>query len=203
MIKNKVLVKINGSEYTIIGEEAEDHLFLISRYLDRKIKETLSINPKHSNTSAAVLTALMITDELFKFRKENTELKKVINEPEEKLMALRNEVEELKVANITLSNEYESFKQNSAEEKVDTEVLQNAYNEIYESYIKKNEEYDNLINEALKLEELNTALDKELQEIKLHMRELKDELLESEIEHVKLNKELKNLKEALGKRNNS
>jgi cell division protein ZapA len=203
MMKNKVLVKINGSEYTIIGEEAEDHLFLISRYLDRKIKETLSVNPKHSNTSAAVLTALMITDELFKFRKENTELKKVISEPEEKLKALSNEIEELKILNITLSNEYETFKQNTAEEKVDTGVLQNAYNEIYENYIKKNEEYDNLINEAIKLEELNTALDKELQETKLHMRELKDELLESEIEHVKLNKELKNLREAHGKRNNS
>ena len=202
MIKNKVLVKINGSEYTIIGEEAEDHLFLISRYLDRKIKEILSINPKHSNTSAAVLTALMITDELFKFRKENTELKKVINEPEEKLKALGYEVEELKAVNITISNEYESFKRNAKAEKVDTGVLQSAYNEIYENYIKKNEEYDNLINEALKLQEQNTDIAKELEDTKHHMRELKDELLESEIEHVKINKEMKNLRESYNKKNN-
>lgn len=201
MTKNKVYVKINGSEYRIVGEEAEDYLFLISRFLDKKIRETLSVNPKHSNTSAAVLTALTITDELFKIQKEHLQLKKDINEPGEKLDKLNKEFDEVKIAYITLNNEYEAFKQKVADEKDDIDVIQKSYEDIYSSYIKKNEEYENLLKESLELQEINMDQEKEIADLKFRMDELKSELLENEIEHVKINKEFKDFKESYGKKN--
>lgn len=201
MAKNKVYVKINGSEYTITGEEAEDYLFLIARYLDRRIKETLTTNPKHSNTSAAVLTGLMITDELFKIKKENIELRKHMNEPEDRIKELESELENVKNEYMNLSSEYENFVKNINEEKEDIGTLQNAYNELYENYMKKNEEYENLLNDSLHMQEQIVNMEKDNADTKQRMRELKDELLESEIELVKINKELKEYKESYGKRN--
>lgn len=202
MSKNKVYVRINGSEYTIIGEEAEDYLFLISRFLDKRIKETLSVNPKHSNTSAAVLTALTITDELFKLRKENTELKKGLKEPEDKLLELSEEYEKIREAYVNICNEYEDYKAQVNEERGDTQALQDGYNELYDNYTKKNEEYENLLNESLQFQEQYNELEKELAATNDRLRELKDELLEREIENVKINKELKNFKDNMSKRNN-
>lgn len=202
MAKNKVYVKINGSEYTMIGEEPEDYLFLISRYLDKKIKETLAANPKHSNTSAAVLTALTITDELYQVRKENEELKTIVREPEDKLTSVSNECEEVKAAYISVCNEFESFKQQNETDKEDIDELKKVYNELYENYIKKNEEYETLLNETNQLQEHASNLEKENADINLRLRELKDELLESEIENVKVNKEFKDFKGSYGKRNN-
>jgi cell division protein ZapA len=202
MTKNKVYVRINGSEYTMTGDDPEDYLFLISRYLDKKIKETLSINPKHSNTSAAVLSALMITDELFKMRRENAELKNIIKEPEFKLSQLEQEYETLKNNYAKVSNEYEELKLSVDGEKEDVSALQSAYNQLYESYVKQNEEYDNLLNESLKLQEQNSKLETELTGLNEKMITMKDELLENEIESVKVNKELKDIKEAYSRRNN-
>lgn len=203
MTKNKVYVRINGSEYTITGEEAEDYLFLISRFLDKKIKETLSANPKHSNTSAAVLTALTITDELFKMRKENIELKNVIKEPEDKLTNLSKDLKDVNTAYINICTEYENLKVQTEAEKEDVGVLKAAYDELYESYIKKSEEHESLLNESLLIQEKNTILEKAVHDTNLKVRELKDELLESEIENVKINKEFKDFKGNYGKRNNS
>ncbi|WDC83562.1 cell division protein ZapA [Caloramator sp. mosi_1] len=41
---NKVVVKINGVEYTLMGEDTEDYLFSIANFVDKKIKEILSSN---------------------------------------------------------------------------------------------------------------------------------------------------------------
>lgn len=202
MAKNKVYAKINGSEYTITGDEPEDYLFKISRYLDKKIKDTLLANPKHSNTSAAVLTALTVTDELFQVRKEVGELKKVINEPGEKLLLLSEELEDESAKNANLHIELDNIKLQREAEKEDFNQLQKAYNELYENYIKKNEEHENLLNESLQFQQQSNEFEKEVSKMKEKIRELKDELLESEIENVKVNKELKNLKEAMNKRNN-
>jgi cell division protein ZapA len=202
MAKNKVYVRINGSEYTIIGEEAEDYLFLISRFLDKKIKETLAGNPKHSNTSAAVLAALTITDDLFKLRKENAELKNVIKEPEDKLISISNDLEEINSSYEKVCKEYENYKQKMEEEKEDTSVVQAAYNELYESYIKKNEAYDGLLSECLKLRESNEQLEREVEAVNEKLSEFKSELLEREIENVKINKEFKDFRGSYGKRTN-
>jgi cell division protein ZapA len=202
MAKNKVYVRINGSEYTIIGEEAEDYLFLISRFLYKKIKETLTANPKHSNTSAAVLTALTITDDLFKLRKENAELKNVIKEPEDKLAILSNEFEDIKFEFAKLSKENENLKLQLEEGNEDKRVVQAAYNEVYENYVKKNEGYDELLAESLKLQEHNDELTLEIEALNEKLSELKSQLLEREIENVKINKEFKDFRGSYNKRIN-
>ncbi|WDU82136.1 cell division protein ZapA [Caloramator sp. Dgby_cultured_2] len=63
-MKNKVNVKINGCEYTLTGTESEEYLFSLANFVDKRIREIRRNNINHNDTSAAVLTALLIADEL-------------------------------------------------------------------------------------------------------------------------------------------
>lgn len=201
MAKNKVYAKINGSEYTIAGDEPEDYLFKISRYLDKKIKDTLLANPKHSNTSAAVLTALMVTDELFQLKKEVADLKKAISGPEDKLLLLEEEILQERADKAELVRAVDELKGAARMDAENLSQLQDSYNELYENFMKKNMDLEQALNDAQMCRNQMAELDKEYSELKEKTRELKDELLESEIENVKINKELKNMKESANRRN--
>ena len=41
---NKVIVKINGSEYPMVGEKSEQHMLNVARYVDEEIKRISDIS---------------------------------------------------------------------------------------------------------------------------------------------------------------
>ena len=63
---NTVTVIINGIEYNLRGKEDERYLSEVAAYVDNKIREISGSNKKLNTSSAAVLTAVNIADELFK-----------------------------------------------------------------------------------------------------------------------------------------
>nr|WP_278001134.1 cell division protein ZapA [Clostridium botulinum] len=60
---NIITVKINGVEYNLKGEEQEDYLHKVARYVDKKIADILDNNPKLSTSSASILTAINAVDD--------------------------------------------------------------------------------------------------------------------------------------------
>ena len=76
---NTVTVKINGVEYNLRGKENEKYLIDVAAYVDSKFKEIFANNNKLSLSSVAVLTAINIADELFKYDIEISELSKMKN----------------------------------------------------------------------------------------------------------------------------
>ena len=71
---NKVVVKVNGVEYTLKGEEKEEYLQSVAAYVDKKVQMILDKNSKLSSTDASVLASMNIADELFKWDKYIAEL---------------------------------------------------------------------------------------------------------------------------------
>ena len=65
---NVVTIKINGNEYNLKGEEKEEYLHMVASYVDKKIKNIMGNNEKLSTSSAAILTALNLGDDMFKSR---------------------------------------------------------------------------------------------------------------------------------------
>jgi cell division protein ZapA len=63
---NIVTIKINGIEYNLRGEEKEEYLHMVASYVDKKIKSIMGKNDKLSTSSAAILTALNLGDDMFK-----------------------------------------------------------------------------------------------------------------------------------------
>ena len=36
---NKVIVKINGSEYPMVGEKSEEHMIKVAKYVDQEMRK--------------------------------------------------------------------------------------------------------------------------------------------------------------------
>ena len=62
---NRVVISICGEEYTFVADEAAGYMQKVGSYVNDKMSEVLE-GAKVGRTDAAVLTAVNITDELFK-----------------------------------------------------------------------------------------------------------------------------------------
>lgn len=91
---NKVIVRINGQEYTMVGTESKEYLIKVATYVDEKMEEISKANSKLSTTMAAVLTSLNVADELFKCSYELDEVNLKYKKP----------LQELQDANTTLND---------------------------------------------------------------------------------------------------
>ncbi len=69
MDKNKVKLRIGGSDYTISSEDDPEYVEQLGHELDAKIKELLDSNQRLSITQAAILCALDYADA---FKKADT-----------------------------------------------------------------------------------------------------------------------------------
>lgn len=162
--RHKVIVKINGRDYSIIGEEPESYIRGIGQYIDELIKEVLDKNSKLSESMATVLAAFTLADDLNKARKENSELELSIKEfdsyldksdelrtkiekIESEKMLQRKEVEELKEIikkqDMQLneqSSKLEKFNQNKDQESSDLKIAQDKIYETENKYLQMKKE---------------------------------------------------------------
>lgn len=93
--KNKVSVKINGQEYSIIGAETKEHLLRVSNFVDEKMEAISKANKKLSTSMIAVLTSINIADQYLKMKSRLEELEKGIKEPQQKIDELERYIEAL------------------------------------------------------------------------------------------------------------
>lgn len=183
---NTVTVTINGVEYNLRGKEDEKYLLDVAAYVDTKIREISGSNKKLSTSSAAVLTAVNIADELFKCDLEIGNITKKKNSLEERHLTLKERLRELKVEIDETAkariNEVESLKNvifNMEEKLKDLENLKSA-----------NEELNNKLVELMDTNKKNESL----------ITELQSELTTVKEENEKLETTVKNCTEEINSR---
>jgi cell division protein ZapA len=76
---NRVKVKINGEDYYIKGKESTDYIEKVAYFVDKNMQELSKRNPELNSRKIAVLTALNITDQLFKAKFELEELISILD----------------------------------------------------------------------------------------------------------------------------
>jgi len=91
---NKVIVKINGAEYPMVGDKSEKHMLSVASYVDKEMTKVMESNSRLSTSVAAIVTAVNITDIFFECSEENEELHKKNEELKKKV---GNSDEELKL----------------------------------------------------------------------------------------------------------
>lgn len=84
MEQKKTITKVNifGTEYTIRGDAEPEYVKKIAQHVDSKMREITDNLQLHSSTRVAILTAINITDELFK---ERVDKERLILELEERI----------------------------------------------------------------------------------------------------------------------
>lgn len=106
-VKNKVVVKILGQEYTLISDDAREHMQRVSNLVDDKMRELYNSNKKMSTSMVAVLTALNMTDEYLKAVDEQEAIIKRYENPKQEIDVLAEEL--LKVKETLTEREMASF----------------------------------------------------------------------------------------------
>ena len=92
---NRVSVTICGQDYTLVAEETATYMQKVGSYVDEKMSEILD-GSKVGRTDAAVLTAVNITDELFKAQTAAEQLRGQIKGYLDQASKAQAEVSELK-----------------------------------------------------------------------------------------------------------
>ncbi|OAA92542.1 cell division protein ZapA [Clostridium coskatii] len=77
-----VTVFINGVEYNLKGDEQEEYLHKVASYVDKKVKSIIKNNSKLSTSSAAVLSALNVADDMLKAQEKEDQLSGRVDELE-------------------------------------------------------------------------------------------------------------------------
>jgi len=104
--KNKVIVRIMGQEYTMVGSESREYMQKIANFVDDKMVDIARNTKKLSTAMVAVLTALNIGDEYFKIKKQLTELEKAAMLP---IKDLEHTKSQLEVTKVLLAEQEEKF----------------------------------------------------------------------------------------------
>lgn len=89
MAKNKVTITVHGVEYVLVGEETPEYMQRVAAYVDRRMEEA-EVLGRIGEQRLAVLTALNVTDELMKARREIDQYKRDMADMQKKLRALES-----------------------------------------------------------------------------------------------------------------
>lgn len=92
---NRVVVNICGEDYALVADEAASYMQKVGAYVDEKLNEVLT-GAKVGRTDAAVLTAINITDELFKAQSAAEQLRSQIKSYLDQATKAQSEVSDLK-----------------------------------------------------------------------------------------------------------
>lgn len=125
-VKNKVLVRIAGKEYTLVGTEPDEYIQKIGLYIDKKMNEVIKLNNKLSTSMAAVLTALNVADDFFKSHENEVQLKKENKLHLEELQKIKEENERIGKENSILSNKNTSLQVELAKREAELAEVRNS-----------------------------------------------------------------------------
>ena len=92
---NRVVITICGEEYTLVAEETPAYMQKVGGYVNDKMTEVMDA-AKVGRTDAAVLTAVNLTDELFKSQAAAEQLRGQIKGYLDEASKAQAEVSELK-----------------------------------------------------------------------------------------------------------
>ena len=157
---NKVVVRILGSEYNIVGKNPEQ-MKNVARYVDGEMNKVKEGNPKLSSLTTTIVACLNIADELFDCCHENEDL--------------HNEIESLKAGMSQPNEEVQCEVQriSSELEQRELEIIEKDYRieELTEQAKVQNEKIENLSKSS---EEMKLELEKYMAEIKSLKKETEE-----------------------------
>lgn len=158
---NVVTIKINGIEYNLKGDEREEYLHMVASYVDKKIKNIMDNNEKLSTSSAAILTALNLGDDMFKSKtlckelsNKGEELNKHDEELTEQLEDLKKQLNHMEDYNQELFNKCKNIEKTEyvktlEQENIDMQQQLEVMKETNKTCIEENKEIS-IENKAIK-----------------------------------------------------
>ena len=186
---NKVIVKINGSEYPMVGEKSEQHMLNVARYVDEEIKRISEANPKLSTSVLAILSAVNIANELFECGEENDKLSKE-NEELNKKVGTGEEELKLEMKKLQLSLQGKAKEEEDLKTKIDelNKLIEEQKSKIFKSKDKQIEEYKVEVNE---LKDLTKIAEEKARVAEQMSSKFQNDAYRVQLEKIEIENELK------------
>ncbi len=135
--KNKVVIRIAGKDYTLVGMESDEYIQKVGLYIDKKMNEILMRNNRLSTSLAAVLTAINVADDFFKAREAEQLLRKENHGVNEELEKLREEIMQLREENSGLSSKNTTLQLELAKREAELGEVRNSIDKSSRSLAQK------------------------------------------------------------------
>ena len=91
-MKKRFNIKILGQELSVVGDSGDEHVANVVRYVNDKVEETGKASSNVNTLNVAILVALNIADEYFKFEEVNRDVYSQLESRSEKLIHLIDEI---------------------------------------------------------------------------------------------------------------
>lgn len=191
---NKVIVTIQGANYTMVGEKSEKEMLTIANYVNSEMEKLKESAPNLGSLKVSILTSLNLADLLFECSSENEvlldqvdELKEQLGQPNEEVEAQVVELRNLlNTREMELSNsrrEIERLNSIISEQKNQIDGLSNVSEDSkseIEDYKAQIESLQNSLKETNERAELAESLSSEWQnksfDLQLAITELEEQL---------------------------
>ncbi len=111
MSKNKIKVKICGTELSLLSEDNIEYTQNIASVVDKKMKQTLEASPRASISNVAILAALEFCDLSKKLADQTEAMKEQLQEYLEEAQKAREEADEARKEADKLRSEIETLRQ--------------------------------------------------------------------------------------------
>jgi len=159
--KNKIIIRINGQEYPIVGYEKKEYLLKVASFVDEKMAEISKKNTRLSTSMIAVLTSINVADQYFKLMDEYELIHKQSSDPleeldetkelleiaseelikkEEKILIIEEQLRNLLTFKEDHLNENIKIKQELKERELELlkaeEIINNLQNKLYDNQMK-------------------------------------------------------------------
>ena len=187
---NVVTIKINGIEYNLKGEEREEYLHMVASHVDKKIKNIMSNNEKLSTSSAAILTALNLGDDMFKSHSLSKDLSDKIGSLEkhdkeltEKLESLKKQLNHMEAYNEELFNKCKNIENSEYVKTLEQENLK-----MQKELEAMQESTKSCIEENRRIKVENKEMRFQIQSSKYKIIDLQNKLIEYQISLAKQKK---------------
>jgi len=83
--ETRVEVEIFGEYYILKGDADAEYLRMLAQYVNKKMRQVVTRNPRLGVTKAAILTALNVADDLMKLQKDYDELAELLDMDKKKV----------------------------------------------------------------------------------------------------------------------
>lgn len=178
--KKKIEIRIDGRNFTVVGNKDEEYIKSLASYVNDKIKSLTSKNSRLCQTTAATLAALNISDELQSTKDKLLELESKAKDPIEKYGSINNELSQAKEEIENLEKEIHHYKDQLLKTKLESE---------------------NLLKEISNQKQVMGIKESELTDSQKMIKNLQDKIYNNQIELIETKKELREVLKVLDDKN--
>ena len=199
--RNRVTVRILGTEYTIAGDASREHMMSVADYVDNKMHDLMAAAPNRGKGDIAVLTAINAADDYFnllrdtdEMRTQNTQLRKDVEHFSQLWEDAKRNFIQYKEDNQATSSERMTLQRELVEKNTTIADLRSRVATLQDQLQNAQTKNQNHIQRLQDQEERKTSSAGEMKAMEEKCRELENNYFDLQMENIRLKGEVERYK---------